>query len=407
MKRILYISYDGMTDPLGQSQVIPYLQGLSRLGYKFTILSFEKKDRFRKLESRIRSLLEPAGIDWEPLWFTSKPPLLSKFYDAIKMRHTALKLQRKHQFDLVHCRSYPSSDNGLLLKRRFGVKFLFDMRGFWADEKKDGGSWDTRNLIFRQVYRHYKRKEAQLVREADAIISLTHAGKTEMESWESYTQSSPADVIPCCADMDHFSLRTPRQKEEGRQILGIEANRPVLGYLGSLGSWYMLDEMLDFFRVFKEMYPGALFLFITHSDPAMVYGKLEKFNLSETDVRIVSAERDQVPVYAKAADFSISFIKPVYSKMSSSPTKLGELLAMGIPVIVNRGVGDVEQVVNAVEGGFVIDDFQEPEYRRAMDQLPALLAKDPAVIRDRAKKYYSLEEGILRYAAVYQKLLGQ
>ena len=47
MMKVLYISYDGMTDPLGQSQVLPYLCGLSKSGYQFTILSFEKKQRLK------------------------------------------------------------------------------------------------------------------------------------------------------------------------------------------------------------------------------------------------------------------------------------------------------------------------------------------------------------------------
>src|SRR5205814_6316570 len=36
---VLYISYNGMLDPLGQSQVIPYLKELSKLGVRFTLLS--------------------------------------------------------------------------------------------------------------------------------------------------------------------------------------------------------------------------------------------------------------------------------------------------------------------------------------------------------------------------------
>lgn len=395
-----------MTDPLGQSQVIPYLLGLSRLGYRFTILSFEKKSRYRKLEGKIRSILEPAGITWEPLWFTSKPPLISKFYDALKMRYAARRLQRREHFDMVHCRSYPSAENGLLLKRRHGVKFLFDMRGFWADEKKDGGSWNQDKFIFRRVYRHYKKKERQFIREADGIISLTHAGKTEMERWDSYNPAVPPDVIPCCADMSHFTLRTGEEKNEGRRLLGIAPGVQVLGYLGSLGSWYMLDEMLDFFRVFKSQYPAAVFLFITHSSPSMVLGKLSRYGIQEQDIRIVPAERDEVPVFAKAADLHVSFIKPVYSKLSSSPTKLGELMAMGIPVIVNDGVGDVGEVVKAVDGGVVIHDFNESEYRRAVDEMPRLLALDAGNIRMRAEKFYSLETGITRYAAVYKKILG-
>ena len=46
MKNILFISYDGMTDPLGQSQVIPYLQGLSKKGFQFYLLSCEKPEAF-------------------------------------------------------------------------------------------------------------------------------------------------------------------------------------------------------------------------------------------------------------------------------------------------------------------------------------------------------------------------
>ena len=40
---ILYLSYDGMTDPLGQSQVLPYLAGLSKKGFRFHLISFENK----------------------------------------------------------------------------------------------------------------------------------------------------------------------------------------------------------------------------------------------------------------------------------------------------------------------------------------------------------------------------
>ena len=46
MKKILFISYDGMTDVLGQSQVIPYLAGLTKMGYTFTILSCDKPDKY-------------------------------------------------------------------------------------------------------------------------------------------------------------------------------------------------------------------------------------------------------------------------------------------------------------------------------------------------------------------------
>ena len=56
-RKVLYISYDGMTDPLGQSQVLPYLLELCKAGYSFTILSFEKKQRFQREASIIRNII--------------------------------------------------------------------------------------------------------------------------------------------------------------------------------------------------------------------------------------------------------------------------------------------------------------------------------------------------------------
>jgi hypothetical protein len=145
--------------------------------------------------------------------------MVSKFYDALQMRRKAVALQKREGFSMVHCRSYISADVGLYLKKRFGIKFFFDMRGFWADEKKDG-SWDVSKPLYRRIYQYYKAREAQYLQNADYIISLTHAGKKEMSRWPSFNPQVPLQVIPCCADMDHFSLTSAAQRQEGRQLVG-------------------------------------------------------------------------------------------------------------------------------------------------------------------------------------------
>ena len=136
MKKILYITYDGLTDPLGQSQILPYLVGLSEHGFQFIILSFEKKDSYEKEKDSVKNITDSANIKWIPLSFTSKPPILSKIYDRWKLKRASLKLFKQERFDMISCRSYVAAEIGLLFKKKFGTKFLFDMRGFWADEKK-------------------------------------------------------------------------------------------------------------------------------------------------------------------------------------------------------------------------------------------------------------------------------
>src|SRR4051812_37566800 len=112
---VLYMSYDGMTDPLGQSQVIPYLQGLSKLGYHFTLISFEKKERFETSKELIGNLLKQSSIEWVPLVYTKSPPVLSTIYDVIRLRKKAFGLHRQKSFQIVHCRSYITSLVGLEL----------------------------------------------------------------------------------------------------------------------------------------------------------------------------------------------------------------------------------------------------------------------------------------------------
>ncbi len=45
-RQVLFISYNGMLDPLGQSQVIPYLRELAGQGVKYSLLSFERPATF-------------------------------------------------------------------------------------------------------------------------------------------------------------------------------------------------------------------------------------------------------------------------------------------------------------------------------------------------------------------------
>lgn len=406
-RKILYITYDGLTDPLGQSQILPYLSGLSKEGYQFTILSFEKKDRFGKLEATIRKITTAANIRWVPLRFTSRPPVLSKMYDRMRLKRKALVLHRQYRFDMIHCRGYISAEAGLAIKRKFGIKFFFDMRGFWADEKKDGGAWPQHNFLFRRVYRHYKKKEAQFIKETDCIVSLTEAGKREIVKWPSYNDAVPLQVIPCCADMNVFSLIKPGDKQAGRQMLGLDENDLVISYLGSVGSWYMLNEMLEFFSVMKEKYSNAKFLFITHSPFSLILSKLGKYNLSGKDILLTEAERHEVPLYVKASDINVSFIRPVYSKLSSSPTKLAEVMAMGIPVIVNGGVGDVQEVVEKSKAGIVINDFTKETYKNIVDRIPALLQTDRSAVRQSIEPLFSLHHGIELYSKAYKEVFGK
>ncbi len=400
---ILYLSYDGMTDPLGQSQVIPYLAGLSAKGHEITLLSFEKPGPFERNGSHIAGILREAGIEWVHIKYHKSPPVLSAMYDTRAMYRRAADLASTGRYSIVHCRSYLPAMAGLRLKRRFGLRFLFDMRGFWADERVDGKTWNLSNPVYRTVYRYFKKKEKTLLREADHIVSLTHAGEKAIRQWFPGSHLD-ISVIPCCCDLSLFDpASVPASKREAlRTKLGI-GPAPVLSYLGALGTFYMLDEMLEFFREFRDAFPGAKFLFVTLHDRDDILAHARKQGIPEEDLVITAAARTEVPALLSLSQFSIFFITPLFSKSASSPTKQAEVMAMGIPVICNGNVGDTESIVSGNRCGAVVSKFNTEDYRAAIAALQAT-GFDPAEIRATAWREFSLDKGVDTYHRIYDSL---
>jgi glycosyltransferase involved in cell wall biosynthesis len=398
-----------MTDPLGQSQVIPYLIGLSAKNYSITIISCEKKDAFEKKRTGVKSLLDHHNISWEPLLYTKSPPVLSTIYDIQKIKSKSRKLFNKTNFEIVHCRSYITGMVGLELKQKYHSKFIFDMRGFFADERVDGKLWNLSNPVYKIIYTYFKKKERELLLNADYIISLTDNAKQVINSWKLNDKNElPIKVIPCCVDMNLFSPGKidPEKKEFFKKELKIPEENFVMSYLGALGTWYMLDEMLDFFKVLLKEKPDSIFLFITPEDKCQILQKAAEKNIPSDKLFIIKANRDDVPALLSLSDASIFFIKPVFSKRASSPTKQGEIMSMGIPLICNSMIGDTDQIVEESGSGIVIKKFNDENYLEAIKKFEAIKNFNPQKLRAAAQKYFSLEKGIESYHKVYESALG-
>ncbi len=408
MPNILYISYDGMTDPLGQSQVLPYLAGLSKKGYKITVLSFEKAERLVSQRENIQKVMREANIAWEYENYTKWPPVLSTLLDIWKMFRKIKTLHKIQHFSLIHCRSYISALAGLQYKRTQGIKFIFDMRGFWADERVDGKIWNLKNPVYKVIYNFFKRKEQAYFSESDAVVSLTHAGKREILKWRlNNVNDSKISVIPCSSDFNLFTLKNEILNKEYRKKLEIPHEAFVLTYLGAIGTWYLLDEMLDFYKELQHSIPDARLLFITAESHELIRGAAEKKGISQDRIVIRKVDRKEVPSYLSVSDWGISFIKPCFSKQASSPTKLGEMLAMGIPVIVNANVGDVKEIVNSCHAGLCLQELNTNEYKRVVNQLLMKKSYAGEEIRNLSMEINSLDAAIESYTRIYQSLIPQ
>lgn len=404
-KQALYLSYDGMTDPLGQSQVLPYIIGLQKKGISFTLISFEKSERFKQEGAAIKQICRENNIDWQPLFYTKYPKVVSTLFDLIKIYPVIKRLQKSKQFDIVHCRSYITSLIGLRLKRKYAIKFIFDMRGFWVDERVEGGIWKLNNPIFRIIYRYFKRKEKTFLSASDATVSLTHTGKNELLNWSlNNVTSTKISVIPCCVDLAKFNPEAIPESAvfKLKQQLKL-TNRFVVGYVGSIGTWYLLDEMLRFFNTIDPE-KNAIFVFLTKDPAEQIYGKAEQAQMKRENILVLSVKHTDIPLYLSLFDCSVFYIRASFSKKASSPTKQGELMAMGIPVICNDGVGDSAAIIKDYQAGQVMASKNEHE----VSIVPLDLRNfDKVSTKNGARNYFDLATGVERYWEIYQNLLRE
>lgn len=401
-----------MTDPLGQSQVIPYLAGLTSYGYRFTILSCEKPERFSSNKKYVEDVLKPYPIKWVSIPYHKNPPVFSSVYDVMRLQQKARQLHREEKFDMVHTRAGVPALVGLWMKKKMRVKFLHDVREFYADSRVDGGIWNVDNFFFKKIYNFFKKKEEQEIKYCDAIVCLTYAAEKIIRQLSEYDKNIPLEVIPCSVDLDLFDPGkiSNEVKNKLRDDFKINKSDFVVSYLGSLGGWYMTDEMLQSCKAIADKIPAAKFLFITPHEHEVIFGAAAKFGIDPKKIIVTHAQRHEVPQYLSLSDYSIFFIKPCYSKKSSSPTKHGEIMAMGIPVITNCGVGDVADIVARYHSGIVLDQLDEQHFETTAMKIAKEISEETVVnsaeIREGAREYYDLDKAVQKYKKIYDEVLS-
>ncbi|MCR9251943.1 MAG: glycosyltransferase [bacterium] len=400
---VLYLSYDGLTDPLGSSQVLPYVVGLSKLGHKMSIVSFEKAQVYNQGKATIVNKLEGTNIKWIPLKYTKKPPIISTIWDLWKLKKCVKKVIKDENTDIIHCRSYITSLIGQSIKKQFGIPFIFDMRGFYADERVDGGIWNLQNPIFNSVYNYFKRKEREFLENADHTISLTFKAKEIIHTWD-FGKNPEITVIPTCVETNLFepSIIEEVKLNDFKKRLEISSNDFILSYIGSLGTWYQVEEMMEFFKLLKSEISNAKFLIITKDSTDQIRSYASKLEVMEQDIITTSGTREEIPYLISLSSWSIFFIKPVFSKAASAPTKMGEIVNMRIPIVCNTGVGDLDNFTKRYNLGQTIISGDKESYNIAIEFIKSNQTME--INNDLVTELYSLEKGITKIDYLYNKL---
>ena len=394
----LYLSYTGMLEPLGRSQVLAYLSRLSN-EYSFTLISFEKSQSFQNKDAVAALKAECAefGIDWKPRLYHKKPRLLATVWDLSVLFWLTFMHSVSSDVKLVHSRSYIPTIAAWLCSKVTRTPFVFDMRALWLDELITAGRLQENTVVYR-ILRWF---EGMLLKDAAAVVSLTEAAVVYLKKQHPELINQKFEVITTCVDLNRFSIRDNHKYNNEALVVG------AMGTL--LSGWFHLDWLLGFFKQIKKINPSATLKIVTKDDHSVIKREAVEYGLSLEDINILSSTPEDVAKNIKDMDVSAMFFKAEVGKIGSAPTRMGELLACGIPVVGNVGVGDMAGLITRYDVGAIVKDNSEVELAKSANELLDYLntKHSDTNCRDAAVDYFSADQGAEKYRQIYKQAISK
>jgi glycosyltransferase involved in cell wall biosynthesis len=380
-------------EPIGRSQVFLYLRRLA-LEHAITLITFEKASDWADVGRRnaLKNEVAAAGIRWAPLRYHKTPTVAATAFDVGTAVFVGVYLTLRDRIEIVHARSYVPAIVALVLKRLLAVKFIFDMRGFWPDQKRDCGAWRQGS----HVYRFAKWFESKFLKSADMVVSLTDAAVRVLRVRPEAVSQTFA-VIPTCVDLDLFV---------GPRTVLKPVSEFVVGVVGSVTVSYLFDDMLRAFAQIQAIRSDAKLKVLNRDEHPFVWDRARRAGIDESQIEVRSVEHALMPGEMAGMDIAVFFLKPYPSLKAVAPTKLAELLASGVPCLCNAGIGDFDTILSAEGTGIVLSDLTPASLAKGAQEV-VNLAGQPEVrrrCRESAQRRFSLEEGVRRYDAIYSSL---
>ncbi len=401
----VFVTYNGLLDPLGHSQILPYLERLN-VDWPVRIVSFERKEkladagRLREMEERLRR----QEIRWIRRRYHQKPSLPATTYDMLAGVMAVRRLMSQERVGLIHARGYVPMEIASNATIASDTSVLFDIRGLQAEEYVDGGVWREGELKWRIA----KRSERRFFRRASGAVVLTEAIKPYVTSrfGEVRRVVPPIAVVPCCVDLDRFRF-APDARTRVRTRLGVSDDTIVFVYSGSLGTWYLGDAMARLVRRYGDKTGRKVFLqWTVNNGQPLAHEASRRAGLRPDEYTVGSLPADEIAASLSGADVGLALIRACFSKRSSSPTKYAEYLSVGMPIVISRGVGDGPLLER--EGGAVAlpDEIDDDAIERAVAALEPLVGRPRQEFRSVAERLFDVDRVALpTYRELYGKLI--
>jgi hypothetical protein len=366
---LTYVTIDSLSEGVGSSQITPLIFYLSKSGLKINLISFEKVKPAPSLISYFKSI----GVEWAFQDFGLNG-LVGGLSRLNRLRQAIPKTS------LIHARSDIPAVSAITSHQ---APVLWDVRSLWADQK----IMIQKNRLNTYGYQVYRGLESIASSKSLAMSTLTSAVVPVLEE---RNKKLPflRTVVPTTVNLDLFQMNSEMPIKT--QAL----------FSGSFNDYYDLDLSLLFMNEFQKLIPVDTHWARPSESSRSQIGVGESRIFPATQIEMA----DLIPNY----NFGVSVCKlnAGPSLTAAMPTKIGEFLACGRPVVVNKGLGDMDQFLKEFDAGVILDGSKNNLVESA-NKLVSLVMDPETPLRCRAlaEKYFSMERGSIKYLDLYSQML--
>ena len=371
LPRVTYLSVDPVTSTVGASQVLAYVERLAERGVGVDLHSFE-----HHVDEAIAADLSRHGVVWTPHRFGGNGARAG-------FGRVARLARSIRGADLVHARSDMAAAAAMWSGAE---RWLWDVRSFWADQKVATGVFSARSPQAR-VFQRIERRAADRSRH---VVALTPSAIDELDRRYDGVVGPKATVVTTCVDRRRFKPAPMPSRGPVRLLLA-----------GTLNRFYDVPTMLDLVAELRTRRPVELLV-------ASPGGTDWDSELESVGAVRTSATPGEMPALIASCHAGLSVCRDNagISLVAAMPTKIGEFLAVGRPVIVNSGLVDAASMVDGADAGVVVD-ASAGGLDAAATRLLELLDDDatPGRATGLAAGFFDLDAGVDKLLEVYRRIL--
>lgn len=389
-KKLIYLTYDGILDHLGQSQILPYLLKFNEY-YETIIFSFEKKKNLKSSDFlEYKELLNKNNIKWYKSNYYDKKFFLINIYNIIKININIFFLILKDKNIYFHIRSYIPFFFIIVPLFFFKIKYIFDMRGFWVQEKIDRRGWSEKSFIIKSL----KFFEKKIINNSYKTLCLTN-----------HSIEILVNKYPEIYKDKYISIRTTIDTTKFKffnKVINMDELK--FCYLGTTDGAYDFDKTVKFFSQIKKYLINAKLIIISKDDKNKIIYNLNKFKILKDDYAIFNIKYSQISKKLNTIDIGLFFLKENKSIKASFPTKISEYFFCNKPIICNNFNNDIVSVLNSHRG--LIIDNDELLNKIKINKLKNLLYKNynDRYCRNYATENLTLDQIFLKIIKCYQSI---